>query len=245
MTDSALRKLLGQVHHAAAGSLPEVEELSRKWTKNRVIYHRYPQVFPATIPVATEHLLLEITALGQPHPFQRLPLSSYVGEQLLAAGYADAVAEYGLEAFDFNVLSLGRTFAEKAMALVRASYEEDPASELGRKVRHLYDMHHLAKHPDVGSLDDAALFKLLAAVQVDDAAAGVTGPTRDWKTKPLAASWAFEENAANLAHMRRAYEQNLPGLLHRPAPAFELVLATMQQLATRLRAYDAQEVQPQ
>lgn len=45
-------------------------------------------------------------------------LSSYVGEQLLAAGYADAVVEYGLAAFEFNVLSLGRTFAEKVMALV-------------------------------------------------------------------------------------------------------------------------------
>jgi Nucleotidyl transferase AbiEii toxin, Type IV TA system len=239
MTDSAVRRLLGQVHHAAADDLPEVAELGRKWTKNRVVYHRYPQVFSAAIPVATEHLLLEITAFGQPHPYQRLPLISYVGEQLLAAGYADAVAEYGLVAFEFNVLSLGRTFAEKVMALVRASYEDNPAGELGRKVRHLYDMHHLIKHPDVGSMDDTGLFELLAAVQVDDADAGVTGPTRDWKTKPLANCWAFGDNAANMAQLRRAYEQDLPGLLHRPAPAFALVLETMQQLATRLQVYDA------
>lgn len=238
MTDSAIKRLLGHVDHTAAGHLTEVAELSRKWTKNRVVYYRYPQVFPAAIPVATEHLLLEITAFGQPHPFQKLPLISYVGEQLLAGGYADAVGEYGLAAFEFNVLSLGRTFAEKVMALVRASYEENPAGELGRKVRHLYDMHHLMKHPDVGSMDDAGLFELLAAVQADDADAGVTGPTRDWKTKPLADSWAFGENAANMTQLRRAYEQDLPGLLHNPAPAFELVFETMQQLATRLRAYD-------
>lgn len=69
MTDSAVKRLLGQVHHAAAGDLPEVVELGRKWTKNRVVYHRYPQVFAAAIPVATEHLLLEITAFGRPHPY--------------------------------------------------------------------------------------------------------------------------------------------------------------------------------
>lgn len=161
-----------------------------------------------------------------------------MSEQLLAAGFADAVAEYGLEAFEFNVLSLGRTFAEKVMALVRASYEENPAAELGRKVRHLYDLYYLYAHPEVGSMDDAALFTLLAAVQADDAEAGVTGPTRDWKTKPLADSWAFGDNAANMEQLRRAYEQNLPGLLHGAAPTFGIVLETMQQLARRLRAYD-------
>lgn len=238
MTDSAVKRLLGQVHHAAAGDLPEVAELGRKWTKNRVVYHRYPQVFPAAIPVATEHILLEITAFGQPHPYRQLPLISYVGEHLLAAGFVEAVVEYGLAEFDFNVLSMGRTFSEKVMALVRASYEENPAAELGRKVRHLYDLHHLYAHPEVGGMDDAALFELLAAVQADDAEAGVTGPTRDWKTKPLASSWAFGENAANMAQLRRAYEQDLPGLLHGAAPAFGLVLETMQQLARRLRAYD-------
>ena len=237
-TDSAVKRLLGQVHHAAAGDLPEVAGLGRKWTKNRVVYHRYPQAFPAAIPVATEHLLLEITAFGQPHPYHQLPLISYVGEQLLAGGYADAVAEYGLAAFDFNVLSLGRTFAEKIMALVRASYEENPDAELGRKVRHLYDLHHLNAHPEAGGLDDAALFELLAAVQADDAEAGVAGPTRDWKTKPLADSWAFADDAANMAQLRRAYEQDLPGLLHHSAPTFGLVLETMRQLAGRLRAYD-------
>ena len=206
--------------------------------RNRLVYHQYPQLFPASNPVAAEHLLLEITAFGQPHPYQRLPLISYVGEQLLATGYADAVAEYGLAAFDFNVLSLGRTFAEKILALVRASYAPDPGAELGRKVRHLYDLHHLSAHSEVAGISEAALFELLAAVQADDAEAGVTGPTRDWKTKPLAASWVFADGAANAGQLRRAYEQDLPGLLHSRAPVFDDVLETMRELAGRVRAYD-------
>lgn len=57
-----------------------------------------------------------------------------------------------LQAFDFNVLSLSRTFAEKIMALVRASYAEDPLAAAGRKVRHLYDLHRLASQPEVEAL---------------------------------------------------------------------------------------------
>ena len=243
-TPAALKRLLGQVHHAAAGELPEVPGLGSKRGKNRLVYHRYPQLFTAAIPVATEYLLLEITAFGRPNPHVRLPLISYVGEQLLATGYAATVVEYGLAEFEFNVLSLERTFAEKILALVRASYAENPAAEAGRKVRHLYDLHHLIGQPTVvAALQGPAFFELLAAVQVDDATAGVEGPTRDWKTKPLGASWVFAGDAANVAQLRRAYEQDLPGLLHGPAPAFDDVQRTMQQIAAQLQAYDARASQ--
>ena len=244
-TPAALKRLLGQVHHAAAGELPEVPGLGSKRGKNRLVYHRYPQLFTAAIPVATEYLLLEITAFGRPNPHVRLPLISYVGEQLLATGYAATVAEYGLAAFEFNVLSLERTFAEKILALVRASYADNPAAEAGRKVRHLYDLHHLIGQPAVvGALQGPAFFELLASVQADDATAGVEGPTRDWKTKPLGASWVFADDAANVAQLRRAYEQDLPGLLHGTAPAFDDVQRTMQQIAAQLQAYDVQTRQP-
>ena len=239
-TPAALKRLLGQVHHAAASELPEVPGLGSKRGKNRLVYHRYPQLFTAAIPVATEYLLLEITAFGRPNPHVRLPLISYVGEQLLATGYAATVAEYGLAEFEFNVLSLERTFAEKILALVRASYADNPAAEAGRKVRHLYDLHHLIGQPAVVStLQGPAFFELLAAVQADDATAGVEGPTRDWKTKPLGASRVFADDA-NAAQLRRAYEQDLPGLLHGTAPVFDDVQRTMQQIAAQLRAYDVQ-----
>ena len=240
-TPAALKRLLGQVHHVAAGELPEVPGLGSKRGKSRLVYHRYPQLFTAAIPVATEYLLLEITAFGRPNPHVRLPLISYVGEQLLATGYAATVAEYGLAEFGFNVLSLERTFAEKILALVRASYADNPAAEAGRKVRHLYDLHHLIARAEVAAaLQGPAFFEMLAAVQADDATAGVEGPTRDWKTKPLGASWVFADDAANVAQLRRAYEQDLPGLLHGTAPAFADVQRTMQQIAAQLQAYDVQ-----
>ncbi|TVT37024.1 nucleotidyl transferase AbiEii/AbiGii toxin family protein [Hymenobacter setariae] len=147
--------------------------------------------------------------------------------------------EYGLEAFDFNVLSLARTFAEKIMALVRVSYETDPVAAAGRKVRHLYDLQQLVSHPEiVALLAGPGLAQQLAAVQRDDARAGVIGPTREWKTRPLTACWAYTEQAANLRQLQQPYERDLPRLLHSQLPAFDQVLLTMRRIAQLLRSYD-------
>ena len=153
-TEGARKKLIRDIHKTAVGDLPEVEVpgSTSKRGHNRLVYHRYQHLFTDPAPVTTEHILLEITAFGEPEPHSPRPLVSYLGQQLLDQGQAAIVHEYGLEAFDFNVLSLERTFAEKIMALVRASYEQDPVAATGRKVRHLYDLHQLASQPEVANL---------------------------------------------------------------------------------------------
>ena len=245
--DAALQRLIRNLHKTAAGNLPEVEipGSTSKRGHNRLVYHRYPHLFPDPVPVTTEHLLLEITAFGEPEPHGKRPLISYLGQQLLDQGQAEAVHEFGLEPFDFNVLSLERTFAEKILALVRASYEAAPAAALSRKVRHLYDLHQLARQPAIAALlVGRGLFQQLAAVQRDDAQAGVAGPTREWKTEPLGRCWAFADVATNLSLIRPAYEQDLPGLLHGPAAPFEQVLHTLQEIADLLQRYDTLPTRP-
>ncbi|MBT9395046.1 nucleotidyl transferase AbiEii/AbiGii toxin family protein [Hymenobacter sp. NST-14] len=240
-SDGELKRLIRDIHKIAAGDLPEVDVpgSTSKRGHNRLVYHQYPHLFTDPVPTATEHILLEITAFGEPEPHSKRPLISYLGQYLLDHGQPDAVQEYGLEAFDFNVLSLSRTFAEKIMALVRASYEEDPLAATGRKVRHLYDLHQLANQPEVAALlAGPGLAQQLAAVQRDDARAGVIGPTLDWKTKPLTACWAYTEEATNLRQLQQPYEQELPSLLHSPLPAFDQVLHVLQRIAQQLRAYD-------
>lgn len=242
-TPSAVKALLRDVHQAAVAvgtteELPEVPGNGKRGQIRRV-YHRYPQLFEQTTADVAEDILLEITAFGQPYPIVRLPLVSYIGEVFAQQGMSEELTEFGLLPFDFNVLWVGRTFAEKIMALVRASYEPDPAVEVASKVRHLYDMHHLIMHPEVQVLlENDELFKLLRAVQADDAVAGVKGPAREWKTLPLSGCWAYRDAGANLQQARQAYERDLPGLLHTDAPAFSLVLETMQRIATRLKAFD-------
>ncbi|AII54423.1 nucleotidyl transferase AbiEii/AbiGii toxin family protein [Hymenobacter sp. APR13] len=189
-TGATVKALIRQVHHAAVGTgtaeeLPEVPG-NNKMGQIRRVYHRYPRTFPHTSTVAGENILLEITAFGEPHPVVRLPLSSYIADVFAARGLEAELDEFGLRAFDFNVLSLRRTFAEKIMALVRASYEPDPALDVSSKVRHLYDLHKLAGHEEVQALlPGEDMFVLLRAVQAADVTAGVKGPTQEWKGRPL------------------------------------------------------------
>ncbi len=42
-----------------------------------------------------------------------------------------------------NVLGLERTLTEKVLAMVRASYSENPKNEFEARVRHLYDLHYM------------------------------------------------------------------------------------------------------
>lgn len=242
-TPSAVKALLRDVHQAAVavGTAEELTEVPGNGKRGQIrrVYHRYPRLFEQTTADIAEDILLEITAFGQPYPIVRLPLVSYIGEVFAQRGMNGELAEFGLLPFDFNVLWIGRTFAEKIMALVRASYEPDPAVEIASKVRHLYDLHHLVAHPEVlALLENDDLFALLRAVQADDAVAGVKGPTLEWKTLPLSGCWAYRDAGANLQQARQPYEQDLPGLLHTDAPAFSLVLETMQRIATRLKAFD-------
>lgn len=243
-TPAAIKTLIRDVHYAAvaAGTAEELTEVPGDGKRGQIrrVYHHYPQTFAQTPAVATDTILLEITAFGQPYPVVRLPLVSYIGEVFEQRGLMTELVEFGLQPFEFNVLSIGRTFAEKIMALVRASYEADPALEIARKVRHLYDLHQVMAHPDVQALlPGEELFAMLRAVQADDAAAGVKGPPQEWKTLPLSTCWAYRDGAANLQYARLAYERELPGLLYSPAPDFKLVLQTMQNIAAHLKDFDA------
>ena len=105
-------------------------------------------------------------------------------------------------------------------------------------MRHLYDFHQLTSQPEIETLlVGPGLAQQLAAVQRDDARPGIIGTTRKWKTNLLSACWAYTEEAANLRQLQRPYEQELPGLLHSPFPAFDQVLRTMQLITQQLRSY--------
>ena len=51
--------------------------------------------------------------------------------------------EYGLEAFEVNVLDMKRTSTEKMVSLLRHSLADDYIPELRATIRHFYDLHFL------------------------------------------------------------------------------------------------------
>ena len=83
--DDALKKLIREIHKTAAGDLPEVDVpgSTSKRGHNRLVYHWYPHLLTDPVPTAAEHILLEITAFGEPKPHSKHRLISCLGQYLL------------------------------------------------------------------------------------------------------------------------------------------------------------------
>ena len=85
---------------------------------NRLVYYQYPHLFTDPVPTATEHLLLEITAFGEPEPYNKRRLISYLGQYLLDHGQSEVVRKYGLRRHHRRALQ-PKAFAPRPTASTR------------------------------------------------------------------------------------------------------------------------------
>jgi hypothetical protein len=155
----------------------------------------------------------EINSFANPYPFNKLPVISYIGEYLLNTNKG-ALGEYELEAFELNVLSLERTFAEKILALIRASYETDEnLNELKAKIRHIYDVYKLCKQDSIITLlaNKGSFFDILKKVQEDDSQNSQF--SGEWSKKPLAEAILFKNLSTTLKKLELTYKNDFASLL--------------------------------
>ena len=106
-------------------------------------------------------LLLEINGFARPSSGIRKTIESYIAKYV--RDYDKAfIAEYGLESFEVNTLSMENTLAEKILCLSRLSIEDDKSfSNLKDKNRHFYDIHMLLKEPTIKKIINDVEFENL------------------------------------------------------------------------------------
>ena len=111
--------------------------------------HRsYEVAYPATrkpTALIRTSVLLEIGVRGGPHPHERVPIGSLLGDVLEAAG-TDLSEFMDLEPFEVAVLHPGRTLLEK-LVLIHALAQQlaaEPGTSIDRRSgRHFYDVYQL------------------------------------------------------------------------------------------------------
>lgn len=96
---------------------------------------------PAT-PVPSR-IIVEISAFANPFPNERRIIEPLVTTFLKRQHLEEVIAQYHLDPFEMNVLSLRQTLCEKTVSLLRFSMSEDPLTSLSAKIRHFYDLHAL------------------------------------------------------------------------------------------------------
>ena len=93
---------------------------------------------------------LEMTFIQKAYPDTTKPVTSLIGEYLIAIGQEAVLPQYELTSFDMKVQSLERTFVDKVFALCDYYIR----GEVLRQSRHIYDINKLMKVIDWESLGD-------------------------------------------------------------------------------------------
>ncbi|MBM96409.1 MAG: hypothetical protein CMI09_11280 [Oceanospirillaceae bacterium] len=148
---NALKKHIKDVENIVNKGLSSVDSPNNsKGGKFRRTVYEYPRTQASNdFGQASPHLLLEINAFTNPEPHETRELNSLIAEALEKKERLDLVSRYGLESFTINVLSVRRTLTEKLLRVIKASYADDPVSELSTYIRHLYDITMILRDPDL------------------------------------------------------------------------------------------------
>ena len=171
-TDSKLKSKIRDISKLVERLMPEieVEGTTNKLGQIRKTVHTYVKgAFKGLFGQVREHIVLEITWLGNFEPFVIKKVSCYLTQMMKETDQYILIEEYELQPFEVQVLTKERTICEKIMSLVRFSKTENPYTDLSLKIRHIYDIHMLLKDKEVSDFFNGADFdKMLNQVGMDD-----------------------------------------------------------------------------
>lgn len=237
ITNNQVMQLIRKISKEITKDMVEVDDPFRtsKGSRFRKTLHDYGASLQGDYGQATDKILVEINSFASPNPHQLMPIKTYISQFMAQRDLLDMIRQYALEPFEVNVVSLERTFTEKVLALVRASYAENPVDELGSKIRHVYDLHAMLKAPAVASfLHSANFFQMIQAVQADDARNSEF--QGEWATQPLDACLLFTDVRGAWSSLETAYQQEFRSLVYGTLPDPEEIIADLETVAARIRA---------
>ncbi|GAB3832983.1 nucleotidyl transferase AbiEii/AbiGii toxin family protein [Pontibacter rugosus] len=238
MTNNQVMQLIRKISKEITKDMVEVDDPHRasKGSRFRKTLHYYGASVQGDYGQATDRILVEINFFASPNPHQLMPIKTYISQFMAQRNLLDLIRQHDLAPFEVNVVSLERTFTEKVLALVRASYAENPIDELGSKIRHIYDLHAMLKVPAVAAfLHSEDYFEMIQAVQADDARNSEF--QGDWALQPLDACLLFADVGGAWNSLETAYQQEFRSLVYGTLPDAEEIVTVLGIVAARLKAF--------
>jgi hypothetical protein len=146
-TGNQLKMLIKRLAKDMANDLEEevVKGITSKGSRFYKAIYKYPSIVGLMTQntVKQGQLLIEINTYGNPYPYVKQEISSFIGDYLTAINRQDLLEQYELNPFTINVLDKRRTMLEKLVSLLRFSFTEDILTALSGKIRHFYDLYYL------------------------------------------------------------------------------------------------------
>ena len=239
-TANQIKNLITKIEKAIVSTPFEaVKEhpLISKGSKFRKTVHSYPRLITGESQGILDVIILEINSFANPFPYKKMPVSSFISDYIKDYN-PTLVDEFEMGEFTVNVLDLSRTFVEKVLALVRASYQGDSSfNELSNKIRHVYDISRLMESKEIAEFiksDD--FFKMVDDVRKDDAKNSEF--QGDWSKQPLGDSEIFKNTKTVLAALENTYNDSFKLLLFESAPEIWSYEVSLALIGKRLKKYD-------
>lgn len=203
----------------------------------RKTWFEYPRQMDGEFAQASPFLLLEINAFTTPEPYSLMPVSTLIAESLEMMGRSDLVQEFGLAAFEVNVLNIERTVAEKIMGLVRASCGENAEEQLKAKIRHIYDLCLIRRDAKyAGLFTDDALLPMLKVVE--DADRQQFRHAGSWLDSPLHETVIFSDAASIWQKIRGEFHTRFAPLVYDgDIPEDDEVISLLDAICAQLRNF--------
>lgn len=208
-----------------------------KFGKNRTTTYQYPEALDKPeFGVVKDYILVEINCFTNPVPYNEREIHSYAAQYLQQSNRADLIAEYELEPFTINALSLERTYIEKVLSVNRLSYAGKAA--LMEKVRHFYDIHQLqSSSPLRDRILTPTYFDLILAARKDDE--NNRTMQGEWRNKPLTESPLFSDLENQWSAVVPTYQKDMTDLVWaNTIPKPGEILETLKVLKSFLQSFD-------
>jgi hypothetical protein len=161
MTGNQLKMLIKRLAKDMASDLEE--KIMKGVTSKGSRFYRSIYLYPNfnntdTSNVKAGQLLIEINTYGNPYPYVKQEISSFISDYLTAINRQDLLEQYNLKPFIINVLDKRRTMLEKLVSLLRFSFSEDTLTALAGKIRHFYDLYYLTNDNECADYTQSSSF---------------------------------------------------------------------------------------
>jgi len=217
---NVIKNLIKEIELEITKGLKElvVEGITSKGSKFRKTVFEYPRnIEGKDFGQASDKLLVEINSFATPHPYSEMPIQSMIADFLAQTKRKEIITSNGLETFNVNVLGLERTFTEKVLSLVRASYAEKPMDEFTAKIRHLYDLHFILGKSEMRKFISGKEFqKMIKEVLADDASNSQF--QGEWTKKPLNKAIIFTDWKNIWKQLQPVYQKEFKALVFSDLP---------------------------
>ena len=237
ISGNQLKTLIRKISKGMSEDLEELDipGATSKGSHYHKAFYSYPRVISTEQvgAIKTGQILIEISAFGNPYPFERRIVQSFLSDFFIKAGHPQFLEEYDMQPFEVSVLDKRRTLTEKLVSLFRCSLADDFVKSMSGKIRHFYDLNYLFMDNDIREYLNGNLFKKDFLSLLNEDQRRFDKP-EGWQNKSIKDSPLMTDLHSTWALLQDQYSRELPDLAYRNVPSVSDIEGSLEQIMGKL-----------